>query len=398
MRNAVNELTILFKYKNYLELCFAVLVSMIGFGLIIPLLPIYGREMGASGFYLGLLTSLFAITRAMTSFPGGLMADKIGRKKLIAGGLFVYTVVMFLFGVSTNLYHLFILRACQGAASGIVWPVAATMVADIVEPEDRGKAMGFFTMMWDAGIAIGPILGGFLTVAFSIAVPFFVCSLFALISALLIVWRVEETFSQEDHQITVPLTVSIDRFSLLGISITGFVIAFALGLVHPLISLFGDEVIGLNEAAIGLIFGVMGVTRFLVKTPSGIVADRIGRKIIVLGGLLLNGVFTVAISFSRGFLDMIIYTVIRAIGLGMTMPSINALVTSLTTKENRGKVMGIYSTARNGGLIVGPLLGAYMFDAVSKQSPFYICGAVVLVGALIMMTTVREESTNGVED
>jgi MFS family permease len=272
------------------------------------------------------------------------------------------------------------------------------MLADIVDTQDRGKAMGFFTMMWDAGIAIGPILGGFLTVAFSIAVPFFVCSFFALISALLIVWRVEETFSQHDHQVTIPLALSIDRYSLLGISITGFAIAFALGLVHPLISLFGDEVIGLNEAAIGLIFGVMGVTRFLVKTPSGIIADRIGRKIIVLGGLLLNGVFTVAISLSRGFLDMIFYTVIRAIGLGMTMPSMNALVTSLTTKENRGKVMGIYSTARNGGLIVGPLMGAYMFDTISKQSPFYICGAVVVLGAIIMMTTVREEFSTGVEE
>ncbi len=394
MHNVTTEFTILFKYKNYLELCFAVLVSMIGFGLIIPLLPIYGREMGASGFYLGLLTSLFAITRAMTSFPGGFLADKIGRKKLIAGGLFVYTVVMFLFGISTNLYHLFILRACQGAASGIVWPVAATMVADIVEPEDRGKAMGFFTMMWDAGIAIGPVLGGFLTVAFSIAVPFFVCSAFALISALLIVWRVEETLSQEDRTMksSPSLLLSVDRFSLLGISITGFAMAFALGLVHPLISLFGDEVLGLNEAAIGLIFGVMGVTRFLVKAPSGVVADRIGRKIVALGGFLVNGIFTVAITLSQGLVSMLFFTVIRAIGLGMTMPSINALVTSLTSKENRGKVMGIYSTARNGGLIVGPLLGAIVFDAVSKQSPFYLCGAVVFLGALIMMVTVKEES------
>lgn len=139
MLQMLKELTILTKYRNFLELCFAVLVSMIGFGLILPLLPIYGREMGASGVYLGLLTSLFGITRSITSLPGGVLADRVGRKKLIVGGLVTYTAVMFLFGVSTNLYHLLILRACQGAASGVVWPVAATMVADIVEPKDRGK-------------------------------------------------------------------------------------------------------------------------------------------------------------------------------------------------------------------------------------------------------------------
>jgi len=157
MPQVFKDFAILFKYRNFLELCFAVLVSMLGFGLIIPLLPIYAREMGASGVYLGLLTSLFGMTRSITSIPGGVLADKIGRKKMMVGGLAVYTVVMFLFGVSTHLYHLLILRACQGAASGVVWPVAATAVADIVDPKDRGKAMGFFSMMWDAGIAVGPL-------------------------------------------------------------------------------------------------------------------------------------------------------------------------------------------------------------------------------------------------
>ncbi len=391
MPQMLSELLALTKYKNFLELCFAVLVSMIGFGLILPLLPIYGREMGASGVYLGLLTSLFGITRSITSYPGGVLADRIGRKKLIVGGLFVYTVVMFLFGVSTNLYHLLILRACQGAASGVVWPVAATMVADIVQPKDRGKAMGFFSMTWDAGIAIGPVLGGLLAAAFSIAVPFFVCSVLSLVSALLVLKRVEETHSKPEKESSTSLfELSFSKLTLIGVCVTGFTVSFAMGLVQPILSLFGSEVIGLNEASIGLVFGVMGITRFLVKPVSGTLSDNLGRKKVAITGLILNSVFTVSISFSKSLESILLLSGARAVGLGMTMPSMNALVTSLTTRENRGKIMGIYSTSRNGGLVVGPLLGGFAFDALSVQAPFFICSIVVFLGASILAVTVTE--------
>ena len=391
MPQMLSELLALTKYKNFLELCFAVLVSMIGFGLILPLLPIYGREMGASGVYLGLLTSLFGITRSITSYPGGVLADRFGRKKLIVGGLFVYTVVMFLFGVSTNLYHLLILRACQGAASGVVWPVAATMVADIVQPKDRGKAMGFFSMTWDAGIAIGPVLGGLLAAAFSIAVPFFVCSALSLVSALLVLKRVKETHSEPEKKSSTSLhDLSLKKLTLIGVCVTGFTVSFAMGLVHPVLPLFGSEVIGLDEASIGLIFGVMGITRFLVKPVSGTLSDTVGRKKVIITGLTLNGIFTTSISFSRSLTSILLLSGARAVGLGMTMPSMNALVTSLTTRKNRGKIMGIYSTSRNGGLVVGPLLGGFAFDALSVQAPFFICGIVVFLGMSVLAVIVTE--------
>lgn len=395
MPQILRELRILTKYRNFLELCFAVLVSMIGFGLILPLLPIYGREMGASDVYLGLLTSLFAITRIITSFFGGVLADRVGRKRLIVGGLLAYTAVMFLFGVSTNLYHLLILRACQGAASGVVWPVAATMVADIVESKDRGKAMGVFSMMWDTGMAVGPVLGGLLSAAFTIAIPFFVCSALSLVSALLIARRVKETHFEPEKDSLVSLqSLSFNKLSLIGVCVTGFTVSFAMGLVQPILPLFGNEVIGLDEASIGLVFGAMGIARFLVKPVSGTLADTVGRKKVAVMGLITNGIFTTSISFSKTFASILTLSAARAVGLGMTMPSMNALVTSLTTKEKRGKVMGIYSASRNTGLAVGPLLGGYTFDTLSVQAPFLICGVAVFLGMSVLIATVTEPDEN----
>ena len=151
-----NDLKLLLQYTQLFPLCFAVFVSMLGFGLVMPLLPIYARSFGATGIQLGFLTASFAITRAITTYPGGWFADKMGRKKPIVMGLLMYSVVMALYGFTEDVNQLIFLRALQGVASGIVWPIISTMVVDIVNPKDRSKALGFYEMMWFLGMIIGP--------------------------------------------------------------------------------------------------------------------------------------------------------------------------------------------------------------------------------------------------
>jgi len=131
------DLKALFRDSQLFALCFAVFVSMLGFGLVMPILPIYARDFGASGTQLGFLTASFAVTRLFTTFPGGWFADVGGRKKPVVLGLLAYSVVMSLYGFSSNVTHLIFFRALQGMASGVVWPVMSTMIADMVPPKDR---------------------------------------------------------------------------------------------------------------------------------------------------------------------------------------------------------------------------------------------------------------------
>ncbi|MCW3993706.1 MAG: MFS transporter [Candidatus Bathyarchaeota archaeon] len=151
-----NDLKLLSRYKQLFPLCFAVFVSMLGFGLVMPLLPLYARDFGATGTQLGFLTASFAITRIITTFPGGWLADKVGRKTPVVVGLLAYSIVMTLYGFCQDVNQLILLRSLQGMASGIVWPVISTMVADITLPEDRGKAMGLYSSMWFLGMVVSP--------------------------------------------------------------------------------------------------------------------------------------------------------------------------------------------------------------------------------------------------
>jgi len=180
------NLTILFSYSQLFPLGFAVFVSMLGFGLVMPLLPIYARDFGATGTQLGFLTASFAIARLITTFPGGWLADRAGRKKPVILGLLAYSAVMSLYGFSQDVNQLILLRGLQGLASGIVWPVISTMVVEMVLPRDRSKAMGLHEMMHFLGMVIGPALGGVLAGLFTIAIPFLVCGILAFFSSLIV--------------------------------------------------------------------------------------------------------------------------------------------------------------------------------------------------------------------
>lgn len=378
------------EYRNLAELLFAVFVSMIGFGLIAPLLPVYMRSFGATGMQLGVIMALFGLTRAMVSYPGGKFADKVGRKKLVSLGLLIYTVDMFLFGIATNLYQLFLFRAIQGAASGIVWPVATVMAADIVKPKHRGKAMGLFSMMWDLGLVLGPVIGGVLSDMFSMSTPFYFTSILAFSSCILIIFRVRETAHRKESD-TAPvhrkkLTPYMKTF--IGLCVAGFGTAFAMGFVQPVLSVYSNEILGLSKALIGITFGIMALFRLITKPIAGDLSDRHGKRIFILIGRSINSVFTFTIIYAWSFLSLIPSMILRGVGSGMGMPTANALTTSIAYKENRGKVMGWYSTARNIGLFMGPILGGWAYDNIGKTEPFILCGIVGMITVVVIFFTV----------
>jgi MFS family permease len=392
MRFISENYRVIKEYKNLAELLFAVFVSMLGFGLIMPLLPLYARDFGASGLELGILTSMFAATRVLTSYAGGHFIDKIGRKKVISFGLFVYAVDMFLFGTATELWHLYALRAVQGAASGVVWPAATVMAADIVRFEDRGKAMGLFSMMWDLGMAFGPFIGGTISSIYSMSLSFYLCSIMAFISGVLIVIRVKETAT---HVTSSETSVEREKLTpykriLLGLCVGGFTTSFALGLTMTILSVYGNEMLGLSEALIGIIFGIRGITRFVVKPLVGDLSDIYGKRIFLITGRTISSLATASIIFAKRFLSLLTPVIVAAVGTGMAMPSNNALVTNIAYKETRGKVMGLFSTGRNLGLLVGPLLGGWVYDNISPQTPFVLCGAVGMIGVLILYLLVHD--------
>lgn len=404
-----NDLKLLSRYKQLFPLCFAVFVSMLGFGLVMPLLPLYAREFGATGTQLGFLTASFAIARIITTFPGGWLADRVGRKKPVVTGLLSYSIVMTLYGFSQDVNQLILLRGLQGLASGIVWPVISTMVADITLPEDRGKAMGLYSSMWFLGMVVGPGLGGVLADAFTEAVPFFFCGALAFLSMILVAFAVQETFRSKmsvgNSQINLKPRVKSDFTpvkavflrgmtpyprTFVGLCAVGLVVSFSSSLIQPVLSVFAEEELGVSKAGVGVLFSVMGAMTLVTTLPIGTVADRIGRKLTFVFGMIVAGVSALLIMLSGGFWPLLFVMMLRGVGRAASNPSITAMFSSLVPASRRGKGMGTFNGFRNVGLVLGSTTGGFLYETAFSRLPFLACAAVSLVGVIIALLTVSE--------
>ncbi len=406
------DLQVLLKYTQLFPLCFAVFVSMLGFGLVMPLLPIYARDFGATGIQLGFLTASFALTRVVSTLPGGWLSDRMGRKKPIAAGLLMYSVVMALYGFSQDVNHLILLRSLQGVASGIVWPVISTMIVDIALPQDRAKALGFYETMHFLGMIVGPGLGGILADIFNISVPFFVCGGLAFVTTVLVSLTVRETaktitnndLNQAESDFPAKPSSGKSRKSFLqgmgqltpypriflGICLARFMIAFSHSLIQPVLSVYANEVLGISEAGVGVLFSIMGVVTLLTTLPLGSVADKAGRKPVLVLGNAFDGVSALLVIFSGSFWPLFFVMMLRGLGRGATNPSITAMFSSVIPASKRGRGMGIFNSFQNVGLVVGSSIGGFLFEFYTRETPFIACGTISLIGAALVFLMVNE--------
>jgi len=411
LREFKDDFKIIFRYTQLFPLCFAVLVSMLGFGLVMPLLPIYARNFGATGMQLGFLTAAFAVARIVTTFPGGWLADKMGRKKPIILGLLAYSVVMSLYGFSTDVNQLILFRTLQGMASGVVWPIMSTMVVDMVLPKDRGKAMGLYEMMWFLGMVIGPGLGGTLSGLFTIAVPFFVCGALAFVSTILVAFTVQETITHEENMNALQAESSISNEPaseespssglgmgqltpyvgiFVGLCIARFLLAFSNSLIQPVLSVYANEELGISEFGVGMLFTVQGVVTLFATLPMGTVADKTGRKPMITLGQMFDAASAIFIIFSGSFLPLLLAMMVRGYGRAVSNPSIVAMFSGLVPFSKRGRGMGVFNIFQNVGLVLGATVGGFLYDFSSSEIPFIACAIASFVGVLVVLIMVSE--------
>ncbi len=402
VKSVLSDLKVVLKYKQLSILCFAVFVSMIGFGLIMPFLPIYARDFGASRTQIGLMLGLFSIVKIFVAPIGGKAADMYGRKPIMVGGMFLYVIVMFLFGTAGSVTEVLIYRAGQGAASGLVWPVAMAFIGDIVKEEDRGKAMGIYSVSFASGNATGPIMGGIIASYYSLSVPFFFTSALAAVSGILLYFGIQESFTGTKSEVIDKgrQTFAFLKFKLsnitphpktfLGLTIGSFTVFFGLAMVWPMLSLFGDEVLLLSDLQISGVFTLIGIVQALVMFPAGSLSDRIGRKTLIVVGGVFSSIFAGVIGLSTTFIFILSAVAFYTLGRALARPSFPAFVSSLTPTRHRGKGMGVYNFAQNLAFASGSFLSGVIADMAGLRIPFFVALFVGLLGVLFIHITVDE--------
>ncbi len=397
--------------KRALGLIFlTVFIDLIGFGLIIPVMPSYAKELHASDFAVGLLIAAYSFMQLIFAPILGRLSDHAGRRPILLFSLAASAIGYMIWGMSSSLTVLFISRLVQGAGNANI-PVAQAYVSDVTTAENRAKGMGLIGAAFGLGFVLGPALGGFFV---SPVFQHFITSIIpgldlsTHLSGLRLIGYVAAGISIIDLILTFFLLpepekrsqAASERFSLepafyfetlnnakLKTSLLIFFMStFAFANMEATIVLLTQQKFNFGPFENSMMFTYIGL--LIVFVQGGMIhrlAKKYGEKHLIAVGTMLVSLGLLLIPFSPSvpnFILLAIALALLAFGSGINNPSNQSLLSKLGSPEKIGGILGVGQSLSTLGRILGPIIGAAAFQYLGYASPYFI-GAIVMVVAFI---------------
>jgi MFS transporter, DHA1 family, multidrug resistance protein len=384
--------------RSFVLLCGVGIFCFISYNLVrMPVLALFAQSLGAGPETIGLVVSVSTLTGVFLKLPSGALSDIYGRRLLLRLGVVAFGLPPFLYPFIHNVDALVALRFVHGLATAIFAPSALATVADLYR-ERRGAAMGAYTACTQAGALLGPVLGGWLVYAAGFPGTFMTAGVFGCVGVMLFALlhlsppppRVKEKglkpvlddmwqgFCIVAHNTRVLITSATDGAKMIA---NGALMAFL-----PIYALS----IGLNAGEAGLLFGVQGVISFLSKPVMGRVSDRVGRKPLIMVGLLICAATFILIPHAQSFLLLLFLAAGFGFGEAVVTSSISAFVADVSELKTLGAAMGMQGTISDIGHASGPLLAGLLIAHLGYQSAFAIIAAIQLFAAALFWTLVKK--------
>ncbi|MCL6593390.1 MAG: MFS transporter [Alicyclobacillus sp.] len=352
----------------------------VGFGLIIPVLPLMVQGAGAGPFHLGLMLALYSAVAFFASPWWGRVSDRIGRKPVLVTGLLGFALSFAVFGLAQNmLWLMYIARIIGGGFSGAVTATAMAYVADVTGVEDRTRGMAFAGMAIGMGFILGPALGGLLS-TFGVAVPFFVAAGLALLNALWGGVALRESLDPaRRHTPDGPRPSRWAAFAgpLKYMYLVDFVAQFTIAALEGVFQYFEMDQIHASSQEIGWMFFISGIVGAMIQ--GGFVQRYVkhGRELPTLyAGLLVSAAGLLLILASRNFWTAALFMTIFGAGNTVLKPTLTSIVTK-ETRVGQGLASGLLSSMDSLARIIGPPLATLLFQ-VHRVLPFVITALVAL--------------------
>jgi DHA1 family tetracycline resistance protein-like MFS transporter len=367
-----------------------VFVDMIGYGIVIPLLPFYVQQYAPGAVLIGLLGSLYA---AMQFFGGpflGGLSDRVGRRPVLLLCLFGMSLAYLLLGLADTLPLLVAAVVLAGCASGTL-ATAQAYIADSTSPADRARGLGLIGAAFGLGLIAGPVLGGLLSL-FSLSAPAFAASALALVNVAFGFLILPESLPITRRTSTPILRLNpvTQLGSMLGmVSIRALLLAVFLlnlsfaGLLTNF-PLFSNVRFGWDATANAFFFAFVGACAVLTQgVLLGKLQPRFGEKRLLLGGLALMALNLSLIALVPS--GPLLYPVVGmlAIGTGLAIPALTALISRRVSEREQGKIMGGQQAILSLTLILGPLISGLAFDHLGVPSPYWIGGLLAALALLV---------------
>jgi len=372
--------------KVFPILALSIFSSMLGVGIIAPLLPLYAENLGATGVWLGIIFAGFSISRAIFMPIIGRLSDRYGRKSFLVTGLLVYSVISLGYIWAGDVYQLTLVRLIQGVAAGMIIPVAQAYIGDISPEGEEGTWMGYFNTAFFTGFGVGPLMGGALTDHFGMDTAFYSMGGLNLLAFLVAIFLLPGIKQREMHAAT---GLSFKEMGASGVvkGLFSYRLSFALGRAafSCFLPIFAVAYMGLSPTLIGVLLATNIVLMSLLQLYSGGIADRFNRRTLVVLGSLISFSFLALVPLLHNFWQLLGLCAFGALGGAISMPAASALTVNEGRKFGMGTTMAMFAMAMSIGMAIGPILGGVIADYLDVNSVFYFGAAMGLVGTSLFM-------------
>ncbi len=369
-----------------------------GNSILFILIPLYVAKLPSSLLQLpeplliAVLIAIYGLVNAGLQPVVGGLTDRMSRRKpFIQAGLILMGLATLAFLLAAQFSHLLVVRVLQGVGVALTIPASMAVMATATQQATRGGSMGVYTSMRMVGFAIGPVLGGLLFVNYGLEVPIYVAAGFVFLSAVMIQFWVHEVPAAVPARAEQGLGI-FDREVLSGgilwLGLATFLMANSFSMMTTLQNEFNAR-LGQTALAFGVAFSATTAARLITQIPLGRISDKIGRKPLIVLGLIFLAPATALLGLSQTTAQLTAFRAFQGVASAAVAAPAFALAADLARSGGEGRQMSVITTGFFGGLAVGPLLAGAMV-AVAFELPFLLGGAMSLLGAWVVFRYVPE--------
>jgi MFS transporter, DHA1 family, tetracycline resistance protein len=367
-----------------------VLIDLLGFGMVIPVMPLYAQKLGASPAWTGLLFTGYSAMQFVFAPVWGRLSDRIGRRPVLLCSIAMTSVAFAAYGLAQSFAVLLASRLFAGAATANI-AIAQAYVADVTPPEGRARGMGLIGAAFGLGFVLGPAIGGILS-HHSLAAPGLAAAGLAAangMAAFLVLAEPERhTSSASSRGRVAALVEEMSRPGIRPLLVCYFLAVTAFSAMESTYAFLAKDRYGVSEEHVSYVFAYIGVLVTLVQGALvGPLSRRLGEKRLLITGVALQALALALLPFATGLTGLLVATAPLAVGSGFTQPALTALISRQSRAEEQGGSLGIGQSTAAMARIVGPVSATRVFE-LSPAYP-YLGGAALMAIAGLVGFTIR---------
>jgi MFS family permease len=371
----------------------AIFIVFVGMGIIIPILPIYAAELGATGFALGVIMAAFALSGGLLQPFVGSLSDRHGRKGLMIAGLVMFSVTGYIYTHVGSVGHMVLIRIFHGAGSAMIFPVAMACLTDAAGGRNIGKYMGMYNIAIFAGIGAGPVLGGFFLDLLGRNSAFYAMASLSLVSAGLVAAFLPAgsaySVSETPGQVFEVFRRMLQSRRVMGILLARMATMVIMVPTFAFLPLLMTRQMAASGAEIGVVIACRTLVNAVFQVPFGKLADRWNQNRLLFAGSVIISVGICSVPFAVGFFPLLALFSIIGLGEAVSWPAMGALAAKEGNKYGQGSMMGVFNMAMNIGLFIGAMGVGALVDLLGIAWAFYIVGFCVFSSAVAAATMIR---------